>query len=226
MTGGPDPSTKPRRRVVRRLTVGLAAILVASAIGWGGVYGIDALQRNPPGDATCRPALDLAQKIAPLTTGEVAAVSVAKAPLRIPELAFEDGEGKPRKLSEWRGRTVLVNLWATWCVPCRKEMPALDNLQAALGSDQFEVLAINIDTRDAEKPKAFLKDAGLTRLGYYADAKAKVFQDLKSAGKALGMPTTLLLDEQGCEIASIAGPAQWDSPEAIALLKKALTRSP
>jgi thiol-disulfide isomerase/thioredoxin len=117
---------------------------------------------------------------------------------------------------------VLVNLWATWCVPCRKEMPALDDLQTKLGGKDFEVVAINIDTRDAEKPKNFLKDANLTRLGYFSDQKAKVFQDLKSIGKALGMPTSVLVDGHGCEIATIAGPAEWASEDAIKLIKAAV----
>jgi thiol-disulfide isomerase/thioredoxin len=101
-------------------------------------------------------------------------------------------------------------------------MPALDRLQAKLGIDKFEVVAINIDTRDADKPKTFLKEAGLHRLGYFADAKAKVFQDLKAIGRALGMPTTVLVDGAGCEIATIAGPAEWDGEEAVALLKAAM----
>ena len=134
---------------------------------------------------------------------------MATAPLRLPDLAFEDADGKPKKLSDWRGRTVLVNLWATWCVPCRKEMPALEGLQAKLGGPNFEVVAVNIDTRDPEKPKNFLKEANLTRLGYFSDQKAKVFQDLKTIGRALGMPTSVLVDGQGCEIATIAGPAEW-----------------
>ena len=117
---------------------------------------------------------------------------------------------------------MLVNLWATWCVPCRKEMPALDSLQAKLGGKDFEVVAVNIDTRDPEKPKNFLKEANLTRLGYFADQKAKVFQDLKSIGKALGMPTSVLVDGQGCEIANLAGPAEWASDDAIKLIKAAM----
>jgi thiol-disulfide isomerase/thioredoxin len=149
---------------------------------------------------------------------------MATAPLRLPDLAFDDADGHPKKLSDWRGRTVLVNLWATWCVPCRKEMPALDNLQAKLGSPDFEVVAINIDTRDPDKPKNFLKDGQLTRLGYFSDAKAKVFQDLKGIGRALGMPTSVLVDGQGCEIATIAGPAEWDSGDATGLIKAALGR--
>ena len=147
---------------------------------------------------------------------------MATSPLRLPDLAFEDADGKPRKLSEWRGKTVLVNLWATWCVPCRKEMPALDSLQTKLGGKDFEVVAINIDTRDPEKPKNFLKDANLTRLAYFTDTKAKVFQDLKNIGKALGMPTSVLVDGQGCEIANMAGPAEWASDDAIALIKAAV----
>ncbi len=86
---------------------------------------------------------------------------------------------------------MLLNLWATWCVPCRKEMPALDALQGKLGGPDFEVVAVNIDTRDPEKPKAWLKDVGVDKLAYYSDSNAKVFQDLKAIGKAFGMPTTL-----------------------------------
>jgi len=101
-------------------------------------------------------------------------------------------------------------------------MPALDQLQTKLSGPDFEVVAINIDTRDPEKPKAFLKDANLTRLGYFTDQKAKVFQDLKSIGRALGMPTSVLVDPQGCEIATIAGPAEWASDDALKLLRAAL----
>src|SRR6476660_7580616 len=147
---------------------------------------------------------------------------MASAPLKLPDLAFEDADGKPKKLSDWRGKTLLVNLWATWCVPCRKEMPALDALQTKLGGKDFEVVAINIDTRDPDKPKNFLKESNLTRLGYFSDQKAKVFQDLKSIGKALGMPTSLLVAAKGCEIATIAGPAEWASDDAVKLIKAAL----
>ena len=125
-------------------------------------------------------------------------------------------------VAAWQGKTVLVNLWATWCVPCRREMPALQGLQEKLGGPNFEVVAINIDTRDPEKPRTFLQEANLTRLGYFNDQKAKVFQDLKSIGRALGMPTSVLVDPKGCEIATIAGPAQWDSDDAIKLITAAV----
>ena len=191
------------------------------AVGLAAVYGIGAMQRNPA-DAACRPAAELAKRLAPLARGEVAAVGIASDPKRLPELAFTDAGGKPRTLSDFRGRTVLLNLWATWCVPCRKEMPSLDALQARLGSEKFEVVAVNIDTRNLDKPKSWLQEVGVARLGYYADPSAKVFQDLKAVGKAFGMPTTLLVDPQGCELGALAGPAEWASEDAVKLIEAAL----
>ena len=217
----PPDATRPPA-ATRRILLAVGGVLIGAGIGFAIVtYGTGALNR-PTGDAACRPAVELARKIAPLAHGEVAALTMATAPLRLPDLAFDDAGGQPKKLSDWRGRTVLVNLWATWCVPCRKEMPALDELQAKLGGADFEVVAINIDTRDPEKPKNFLKDANLTRLGYFSDSKAKVFQDLKAVGRALGMPTSVLVDGQGCEIATIAGPAEWASDDAVKLIKAAM----
>jgi hypothetical protein len=101
-------------------------------------------------------------------------------------------------------------------------MPALDALQTRLGGKDFEVVAVNIDTRDPDKPRNFLKEANLTRLSYFNDQKAKVFQDLKHIGRALGMPTSVLVDGQGCEIATIAGPAEWASDDAVKLIKAAV----
>ncbi|QWG13996.1 TlpA family protein disulfide reductase [Bradyrhizobium sediminis] len=221
MTNDMPELPSPPRAATRRIPLAIGAVLIAAAIGFAMVYGLGGLNRQS-GDAACRPAVELARKLAPLAHGEVAALTMATTPLRLPDLAFEDADGKPKKLSDWRGRTVLVNLWATWCVPCRKEMPALDSLQAKLGGPDFEVVAINIDTRDPEKPKNFLREANLTRLGYFSDQKAKVFQDLKGVGRALGMPTSVLVDRQGCEIATIAGPAEWASDDAVKLIKAAM----
>src|SRR5580692_2396882 len=184
MTNLMPETPSPRPTATRRIPIVIGAVLIGAVIGFAGVYGIGGLKRSAAGDSICQPAVALSSKIAPLAHGEVAALTMATSPLRLPDLAFEDAEGKPRKLSDWRGRTVLVNLWATWCVPCRKEMPALEALQAKLGGPKFEVVAINIDTRDPEKPKKFLKDANLTQIGNFSDQKAKVFQDLKATGRA------------------------------------------
>jgi len=224
MTNDMPESPTPAPTPLRRIPYVIGAVLIGAALGYAGVYGFGGLKRNAGDDPACASAVKLSNKIAPLAHGEVAALTMATTPLKLPDLAFEDADGKPRKLSEWRGRTLLVNLWATWCVPCRREMPALDRLEAKLGGKNFEVVAINIDTRDPEKPKNFLKDAKLTRLSYYNDDKAKSFQDLKAIGRALGMPTSVLVDGEGCEIATIAGPAEWDSDDAVKLITAATTQ--
>ena len=210
----------PRPTATRRIPIVVGAVVIGGLIGYAGVAGFGGLTAG--GDPACRAAVATAKRIAPLAHGEVAALTMASKPLKLPDLAFQDGDGKPKKLSDWRGKTVLVNLWATWCVPCRREMPALNTLQTKLEGPNFEVVAINIDTRDPEKPKDFLKAANLTRLGNYSDPKATVFQDLKSIGRALGMPTSVLVDGQGCEIATIAGPAEWDSDDAVKLIEAAV----
>src|SRR3954462_6105089 len=203
-----------------RAMIALAA--VAAVITGAAIYGIGAMQRNV--DPACRPAAELAKRLAPLARGEVAAINLAPEPQKLPDLAFKDAGGEPRKLADFKGRTVLLNLWATWCVPCRKEMPALDALQGKLGGASFEVVAINIDTRDTDKPKDWLKNVGVNTLAYYADNSARVFQDLKAIGKAFGMPTTLIVDANGCELATLAGPAEWASDDAVKLVAAALKK--
>lgn len=215
-----------RKQAMKRLAVILLGGVAGVGIALAGIYGIGRLVGNPAAAQSCQPAAEIAQKLTPLMRGEVAALTPAKTPVRVADLSFRDPDGKERKLSDWRGRTVLLNLWATWCVPCRKEMPALDELQAKLGASDFEVVAVNIDTRNLDKPKAWLKEANVNKLAYYADPNAKIFQDLKSAGRAFGMPTTMLIDKQGCEIATLAGPAEWASGDAIALVQAAIKATP
>jgi thiol-disulfide isomerase/thioredoxin len=210
----------PSQKVGRLRLVSAAAIVVILAV-LAGVYGMERLRSNP-GDAACRPAVQTAAQIAPLVRGEVAALAVAQTGFQVPELAFKDSAGHDHTLKDWRGRTVLLNLWATWCVPCRREMPTLDALQGKLGGPNFEVVAVNIDTRDPEKPLKFLKDVDVKQLAYYSDQSAHVFEDLKTAGKAFGMPTTVLVDRSGCEIGTMAGPAEWSSDDGVKLVNAAI----
>lgn len=153
-----------------------------------------------------------------LATGSLAAFLVHPEPKPLPDIAFADGEGKPLKLSDWKGRVVLVNLWATWCAPCRKEMPDLAQLQKELGSDQFEVVAISVDRKGAEASSAFLKETGAGNLKLYVEPTTRIVGELQSAG----LPATILIDRQGREIGRLLGPALWSSPEAVALVKAAL----
>jgi thiol-disulfide isomerase/thioredoxin len=154
-----------------------------------------------------------------LATGTLAAFLVHPEPKPLPDVAFTDGEGKPLKLSDWKGRVVLINLWATWCAPCRKEMPDLAALQKELGSDQFEVVAISVDRKGAEASSAFLKETGAGNLKLYVEPTTKIVGELQSAG----LPATILIDRQGREVGRLLGPAHWAAPEAIALVKAALS---
>ena len=217
-------SLTTRSLAKKRLAVIILGGFAGIAVGLAGVYGIGRLARNAGADPACQPAVDTARRIAPFAHGEVAALAVAAVPRRPPELTFQDSAGQKKTLADWRGRTVLLNLWATWCVPCRKEMPALDALQEKLGGPDFEIVAVNTDIRDPDKPKAWLKEVGITKLAYYSDATGKLFQDLKIAGKALGLPTTLLIDGIGCELGTLAGPAEWASEDALKLIGAALQK--
>jgi thiol-disulfide isomerase/thioredoxin len=207
-------------RLGRPLLIGAAAFAVGA--GAFALYGAGGASNSAAPE--CRAARPVAERLLPLARGEVAALTVAKQSKPLPNLAFMGPDGTPKTLADYRGRTILLNLWATWCAPCRQEMPALDKLQAALGGPGFEVVAVNIDTRNLERPKAWLKEAGIERLAYYADREAKIFQDLKRVGKAVGMPTTLLVDPEGCELALINGPAEWASEDALTLVRAALER--
>jgi thiol-disulfide isomerase/thioredoxin len=219
-----DSPPTARSHASKRLAVILIGGVAGIAVGLAGVYGIGRLTGNAAVDPACKPAVETARRMAPLAVGEVAAVAVARTPRALPALTFKDGAGAAKSLADWRGRTILLNLWATWCVPCRKEMPALDALQGKVGGPRFEVVAVNIDTRDPAKPKAWLKEVGVHKLTYYADSSAGVFQDLKAIGKAFGMPTTLIVDPHGCELGTLAGPAEWASDDALKLIRAALDK--
>ena len=207
---------------LRRTGAAVAALTAVAALA--ALYGITRGAGNRDA-AACPASASAAAALKPLVHGEVAAFIAADRPKPLPDLAFEDAEGRPRRLADWRGRTVLLNLWATWCVPCRREMPALDRLQAKLGGAGFEVVAVNLDTQGKAKADKFLKETGIGRLGFYADASMKLFQDLKAQGRAPGLPTTLLIGPDGCEMGYLPGPAEWDSPDAATLLEAALKGS-
>lgn len=193
-----------------------AAILVTGA----GLYGTARLWGNHAG-GSCAASARIASALAPLARGELAALRVETVPQPLADLGF-DGPGGRMALSSFRGRTVLLNLWATWCEPCKREMPALDRLQAELGGPRFEVAAVNIDTRNLGRPRQWLQEAGITKLTTYADPKAAIFQDLRRAGEVEGLPTTLLVGPDGCKLARLSGWAEWASPEGLTLMRAAL----
>ncbi len=136
------------------------------------------------------------------------------APQSVPELSFADAEGKTRRLSEWRGRMVVLNLWATWCAPCKTEMPSLDRLEAKLGGAGFAVIALSLDRGGLKEPSAFFEREGISRLKLYNDAAGEASIRMK----APALPLTVVLNGKGEEIARFLGPAEWDAPERVSEL--------
>ena len=148
----------------------------------------------------------------------MAAFVTKKTPQALPEITFNDGAGKSLTLADFKGRTVLLNLWATWCSPCREEMPSLDRLQQALGSEKFEVVALSLDKQGAPASQKFLDEVKAKALKLYVDATGKQGTILK----LVGMPTTILINKDGLEVGRLAGAAEWDSDEAKKLIEAAL----
>ena len=153
-----------------------------------------------------------------LLKGGVAKFTLSKEPKPLPELAFTDAEDKPLTLAGYKGKTVLLNFWATWCAPCVKEMPSLDRLQAEMGKDKFVVLPLSLDGPSRPKVAPFYADRKLANLGIYFDKGKKVLGALDVSV----LPTSILIDAQGRELGRLEGEADWDKPEALALLKAAV----
>jgi thiol-disulfide isomerase/thioredoxin len=210
------------RQKVRRRWQLLGFATVAGALaGLVAVYFMESGAGNGNALSDCAPALAAAARAAPFAKGEVAAFRVAAGPESLADLAFKGADGADLTLASFAGKTVLLNLWATWCVPCRKEMPALDRLQAAEGGSGFQVVAVNIDLNGAEKAHAFLAGIGVGGLAFYSDPTMRLFAKLRGRGLVLGLPTSFLVDRHGCRIGVVEGPAEWDSDDARALIKAA-----
>jgi thiol-disulfide isomerase/thioredoxin len=171
-------------------------------------------------DADCpASSAQLGARLAPLARDEIAALAVDKNPRPAARIAFDGPEGAKLTLADFRGRAVLLNLWAIWCAPCRAETPALDRLQAKAGDKDFEVVAVDVDTSRLDRPKAFLDGLGVKALTRYADPSGDALDRLRAAGKALGLPTTVLIDKEGCELGVVAGAVKWDSPDALKVVE-------
>jgi thiol-disulfide isomerase/thioredoxin len=204
----------PRRRRFVAPVLGALALVAAGAVLYGTVAPAGKAASDCPADSA-----KLAARLAPLAKGELAALQVETKPSRAIKIAFDRDDGGKMTLTDFKGRAVLLNLWATWCIPCRAEMPALDRLQAAKGGPGFEVVAVNVDTARLEKRGAFLDGVGVKTLARYADPSGDAFETMRKAGRALGLPVTLVIDKDGCEVAAVEGGAKWDSAEAQALVE-------
>ena len=162
-------------------------------------------------------SLARAQRLKDLAGNDLPALTIK--PHLPPPLAFKGPDGSPLTLANFSGRGLALNLWATWCVPCRVEMPDLDKLQAAAGDKDFEVVAVAVDTARPERVPAFLNAIGVKSLTRYTDFSGDMLEKLRLSGDALGLPTTVLIDKEGCQLGVVAGAAKWDSPTALAAAK-------
>jgi thiol-disulfide isomerase/thioredoxin len=203
-----------------KTALALAAFAAAGMLGVA-LYGIGGPDGN--GEAgTCVAGVQTAKAIDSLAGGQIAAFQLARRPADLSQIAYTDANGAATTIGENAGRVTLVNLWATWCAPCRKEMPALDRLQGELGGATFAVLPINIDTGDAAKPRAFLASIKTENLALNTDPDMATFEAMKKRGLALGLPVTALVDKNACLIGHMNGPAEWDSDDAKALIRAAI----
>ena len=199
-------SLRPKTVIVAAMVLGVAPFVA------GGLYhhySTNALQE------TAAPF----QPTAPATvtrSDKKISFPALETPRPVPELRFVDGDGREMTLKAFEGQMVLLNIWATWCVPCREEMPALDRLQAKLGGPDFQVVPLSIDREGLPKVNAFYQELGLKALGIYVDQTGKAANELG----AIGIPTTLLLDISGREIGRSVGPAEWDSHQVLQALQR------
>ncbi|MBI4184870.1 MAG: TlpA family protein disulfide reductase [Proteobacteria bacterium] len=187
--------TRPGRKAL------LAAAVALSVLALTSIFAIrSGRQEAPP---------------SPPIAGTVQNFEVAVPPRAMPEVGMRDAAGAEVGLGRFRGKVVLLNLWATWCGPCVREMPSLDRLQAALAGERFEVVALSEDLGGADAVRRFYERTGVRHLAIHLDPRGA----LARAVGARGLPTSLLIDREGREIGRLEGAADWDSPEAVALIR-------
>jgi thiol-disulfide isomerase/thioredoxin len=214
----PDTSKnqpKGRRRLLLPVMVGGVAGLAVAISSW--FYMSNGAQAQ-----SCPAQQDAAQAIGDAATGELAALNGTGEGRGYADLAFKDAGGADLTIADFAGKALLVNFWASWCVPCREEMPALDALATKYNGDQFMVLPINLDIGDGglEKAQQFLDDNQFQNLPLYADNTFAAFERLKQQAVAVGLPATLVLDENGCELGVLPGPAEWNTPDGERVVQK------
>jgi thiol-disulfide isomerase/thioredoxin len=128
---------------------------------------------------------------------------------------FEDDQGQSRSLADFRGKIVLLNIWATWCAPCIKETPALDHLAAALNGADFAVVAVSVDRKGIDAVRKVFAERDVQKLPIYIDRSGEALRTVR----AIGLPISLLIDRDGRELGRAVGPAPWDDDATIAFFR-------
>ncbi len=217
-----DDDTQTRPQTSWRMLAG--AGVLAALLSFAAVYATLGRPDNasgPPGESTVKATPDKGGTAGAGQTGDLGAFVVRNPPVDLAEVTFKDADGAPKTLGDFKGKAVLLNLWATWCAPCRHEMPSLDRLQREMGSDTFEVVALSLDRAGVEAAAKFFGEIKIENLKLYIDPTMRAGNGLK----AVGMPTTILIDKDGREIGRLAGPAEWDSTAAKELIAQTIRKA-
>lgn len=156
----------------------------------------------------------------PPLSGDMRTFDLSQPPSPAPDISFSDLSGNTLGLKDFRGQVVLINYWATWCAPCLRELPSLERLQAKLSDDDFRLIALSTDREGSEKVAPFLEENGFDELPVYLDPGNRTVAPFE----LIGLPTTILIDRQGREVGRYTGPAEWDGPGAVALIRFYLER--
>ena len=214
MTDTLSPRPGATSRVRLAIILGVAGLAVAIPV-WLYIGNASMARECPVQEAD-------ATAIGDAAVGELAAMNGTGEGRGYATMAFTDAEGNAKTIADFKGQKLLVNFWASWCVPCREEMPALDAIATKYNSEQFMVLPINLDigANGKEKAQGFLDENRFANLPLYADNTFAAFERLKQQAVAVGLPATLLLDGNGCELAVLQGPAEWNTPDGEAVIEK------
>jgi thiol-disulfide isomerase/thioredoxin len=213
MSDTSTPNPRGQRNWQPLVAMGVAGLGVAIA-AW--IYLGNAATAN-----SCAVQKAAAEIVDAAAVGELAALNGTGEGRGYADMAFKDEAGKDMTLADFSGKALLVNFWASWCVPCREEMPALDGIATEFNSEKFQVVPINLDIGEGglAKAEAFLAEGDFKNLPLYADNTFSAFDRLKREAVAVGLPATLLLDPEGCELAVLQGPAEWQSNDGKAVIK-------
>lgn len=221
-TDSDQPAPLAKQQVEGKLVLYILAGAFAAIAGFGSMTIGEYLSRPEQPSLAARNGGNLSAASMQDGKGGMTKIVYADAPKTLPEITFQDNTGAVRSLSEWKGKVVLVNLWATWCAPCKLEMPSLDRLQAHLGGADFTVLPISLDRQGMDPPRKFLTANNLGNLPLLIDSTTSIAAKLD----AIGLPATIILDREGREIARLLGPAEWDSPAAQDVVRAAIAGKP
>ncbi|MHA6300272.1 TlpA family protein disulfide reductase [Devosia sp. CAU 1758] len=208
-------SKGPRSALAWALPVAAGVVVVAGSIAAWLLLGNAGTANECPAQAAVAQIIDAA------AVGELAALKGTGEGRGYADMAFKDESGADMSVADFAGKALLVNFWASWCVPCREEMPALDAVATQYNSEKFMVLPINLDIGEGglDKAQDFLDEGQFANLPLYADNTFAAFERLKREAVAIGLPATLLLDPEGCELAVLQGPAEWYSDDGKAVIE-------